>query len=110
MQDPASPFLAGKKRPKGLPDSSGKRAQDILQTEPQTKSSPYFFSLFDTDENTPFYSAYKVIPRDSAKLGKFGRDDLKIDNKPPKWRDPTGTFIVKKKKKIFHPFGEHVFN
>ena len=54
------PFFVGDKRPVGLPDIS--RGMEIQQGTP-----PSFVSLFDPVTNTPFYSAYKVLPGQAKK-------------------------------------------
>ena len=83
--DPASRFFAGKKRPKGLPrtDTRGKEIQQKLPNDP-AKKPPYFVSCFDPDENTAFYSAYKVTPEQARDLGKFSRHDINVGG----WRTP----------------------
>ena len=77
--DPASQFFAGKKRPKGLPrtDTRGKEIQQKLPNDP-AKKPPYFVSRFDPDENTAFYSAYKVTPEQARDLGKYSRHDINV--------------------------------
>ena len=54
------PFFVGDKRPVGLPDIG--RGMEIQQGTP-----PSFVSLFDPVTNTPFYSAYKVLPGQAKK-------------------------------------------
>ena len=71
------PFSVRDKRPVGLPDID--RGTEIQQGTP-----PYFVSLFDPTTNTPFYSAYKVLPEQAAKLGTHRR--LR-----QRWSDPPGT-------------------
>ena len=41
-------------------------------------------SCFDPDDNTAFYSAYKVTPEQAAELGKYSRNDINVN----KWRTP----------------------
>ena len=85
------PFFAGKRRPKGLPDiARGREIQQTLTGDPPG-TPPYFVSLFDPDENTPFYSAYKVTPTQASNLGKFSRGAINTNN----WRNPPGMFTVK---------------
>ena len=75
------PFFAGNKKPTGLPGISN--GQDTPQTlPPGTKA--YYFSLFDPNTNTPFYSAYKVTPDQAVRLGTYSRKDANGN-----WRDPT---------------------
>ena len=73
------PFFVGDKRPVGLPDIS--RGMEIQQGTP-----PSFVSLFDPVTNTPFYSAYKVLPGQAKNIGTKPRP------KNPKWMDPPGTY------------------
>lgn len=77
--DPASQFFAGNKRPTGLPrtDTRGREIQQKLPNDPANKP-PYFVSCFDPDENTAFYSAYKVTPEQAKHIGEFARN----------WRTP----------------------
>ena len=44
-----------------------------------------FVSLFDPTTNTPFYSAYKVLPEQAEDIGTKPRPKNK------KWRNPPGT-------------------
>lgn len=83
--DPVPPFFAGNKRPTGLPRTAA-RGREIQQTLPNDPANtpPYFVSCFDPDENTAFYSAYKVTPEQAAKLGTYKREDINADN----WRTP----------------------
>lgn len=87
---PVPPFFAGNGRPEGLPRTAS-RGREIQQTLPggAPGTPPYFVSLFDPDENTPFYSAYKVTPAQAANLGTFGRGDINTKN----WRNPPGMLI-----------------
>ncbi|XP_078347099.1 uncharacterized protein LOC144632343 [Oculina patagonica] len=78
-----APFFAGNTRPEGLPDIA--RGTEIEQTLPGN-TDPYFVSLFDLTENTPFYSAYKVTPAQAADLTKFSRDSIGKTH----WRNPLG--------------------
>lgn len=80
---PVPPFFAGNQRPDGLPDIE--RGREIEQTLSKglPDTAPYFVSLFDPDENTAFYSAYKVTPEQAEKLGKASRKAVK-----DKWRTP----------------------
>ena len=71
------PFFVRDKRPVGLPDID--RGTEIQQGTP-----PYFVSLFDPTTNTPFYSAYKVLPEQAAKLGTHRRPEQD-------WSDPPST-------------------
>lgn len=85
------PFFAGNRRPEGLPGTvRGREIQQTLTGDPPG-TPPYFVSLFDPTENTPFYSAYKVTPTQAANLGTFGRDAINTKN----WRNPPGMFTVK---------------
>ncbi|XP_027057298.1 nuclease EXOG, mitochondrial-like, partial [Pocillopora damicornis] len=70
------PFFVGGKRPVGLPDIN--RGTEIQQGTP-----PSFVSLFDPTTNTPFYSAYKVLPAQAARLGTHKRPKQN-------WSDPPG--------------------
>ncbi|CAH3160347.1 unnamed protein product, partial [Pocillopora meandrina] len=76
------PFFVGGKRPVGLPDIN--RGREIQQGTP-----PYFVSLFDPTTNTPFYSAYKVLPEQAKDIGKYSRP------KNQNWRNPPGVPGVK---------------
>jgi len=77
--DRVSPFFAGNKRPTGLSRiaTSGREIQQKLPSDP-AKKPPYFVSCFDLDENTAFYSAYKVTPEQAKDLGKFSLNDVKV--------------------------------
>lgn len=77
--DPASQFFVGKKRPKGLPRTAtrGKEIQQKLPNDP-AKTPPYFVSCFDPDDNTAFYSAYKITPEQATNLGKFSQHDINV--------------------------------
>ena len=83
--DPVAPFFAGNKRPTGLPRTAtrGREIPQKLPKDPANKP-PYFVSCFDRDENTAFYSAYKVTPEQATDLGKFTRNDINVN----KWRTP----------------------
>ena len=83
--DRVSPFFAGNKRPTGLSRiaTRGREIQQKLPNDP-AKKPPYFVSCFDLDENTAFYSAYKVTPEQATDLGKFSMNDIKVYN----WRNP----------------------
>ena len=70
-------FFVGGKRPVGIPDIN--RGTEIQQGAP-----PSFVSLFDPTTNTPFYSAYKVLPKQAAKLGTHRRPEQD-------WSDPPST-------------------
>lgn len=76
------PFFAGDRKPEGLAGISG--GIDTLQTHP-TGTPPRYFSLFDTNTNTPFYSAYKVTPDQAVRLGTYKRDEVNVI-----WRNPPG--------------------
>lgn len=87
MRSPWPPsFFVGNRRPEGLPGIS--RGQEIHQLLPQDPpgTHPYFISLFDTDRNIPFYSAYKVTPQQAPFIGKYSRKDVRGRN----WRNPPG--------------------
>ena len=73
-----SSFFVGNMPPVGLPDTT--RGIDYPIGTP-----PSFLSRFDPVTNTPFYSAYKVLPAQASDIGKYPR--------PPgvKWKDPPGT-------------------
>ena len=73
-----SSFFLDDKRPVGLPNI-------VRGKEYTLETVPSFVCLFDPITNTPFYSAYKVLPRQAANIGTWSR--------PPevKWRDPKGT-------------------
>ena len=73
-----SSFFVGNMRPAGLPYTH--RGIDRPIGTPAT-----FFSLFDPDTNTPFYSAYKVLPVQAADIGKYPRPSGQ------KWKDPPST-------------------
>ena len=88
---PVPPFFAGNRRPKGLPGTGrGREIQQTLTGDPRG-TPPYFVSLFDPNENTPFYSAYKVTPTQASNLRTFSRSAISTNN----WRDPPGMFTVK---------------
>ena len=72
------PFFVGGKRPVGIPDIN--RGTEIQQGAP-----PSFVSLFDPTTNTPFYSAYKVLPVQAKDIDKNSRP------RNQKWRNPPGT-------------------
>jgi len=79
------PFFAGNRRPEGLPGiSRGKEIQQTLPTD-TNGTDPYFVSLFDPERNIPFYSAYKVTPRQAQLIGTYSRKDVK-----KRWRNPPG--------------------
>ena len=91
MRSPWPPsFFVGNRRPEGLPGIS--RGQEIHQLLPQDPpgTHPYFISLFDTDRNIPFYSAYKVTPQQAPLIGKYSRKDVRGRN----WRNPPGDAFV----------------
>ena len=46
---------------------------------------PSFLSLFDPVTNTPFYSAYKVLPGQAANIGTYPRPQNQT------WKDPPST-------------------
>ena len=83
--DSVPPFFAGNKRPTGLPRTAtrGREIQQKLPNDP-ANTPPYFVSCFDPDENTAFYSAYKVTPEQATDLGKFSRNDINVKS----WRTP----------------------
>jgi len=83
--DSVPPFFAGNKRPTGLPRiaTRGREIQQKLPNDP-ANTPPYFVSCFDPDENTAFYSAYKVTPEQAKDLGKFSRNSIKVNS----WRTP----------------------
>ena len=71
-------FFVDDKPPVGLPDIG--RGKDYRIGTP-----PSFLSRFDPVTNTPFYSAYKVLPRQAADIGKYSRP------RGVTWKDPPGT-------------------
>lgn len=75
--DPAAQFFAGNRRPTGLPNTAnfGTEIQQKLPKDPVNKP-PYFVSCFDQDENTAFYSAYKVTPVQAGDLRKYSRGSI----------------------------------
>ena len=73
-----SSFFVGSKPPVGLPDTG--RGIDYPIGTP-----PSFLSRFDPVTNTPFYSAYKVLPGQAADIGKYSRP------RGVTWKDPPGT-------------------
>ena len=81
---PALQFFAGNSRPQCLPDTA--RGREIQQhlTGDRSGAPPYFVSLFDPNENTAFYSAYKVTPAQAKKLKTWTRKDVKEN-----WRTPS---------------------
>ena len=72
-----SSFFVGSKPPVGLPDTG--RGIDYLIGTP-----PSFLSRFDPVTNTPFYSAYKVLPGQAADIGNYSRPRVT-------WKNPPGT-------------------
>ena len=71
-------FFVGGKRPVGLPDIN--RGKELKHGAPTS-----FVSLFDPVTNTPFYSAYKVLPGQAKNIGKHKRP------KNTHWKNPPGT-------------------
>ena len=56
----------------------------LIEGQIQQGTPPYFVSLFDPTTNTPFYSAYKVLPEQAAKLSTHRRPEQD-------WSDPPST-------------------
>ena len=73
-----SSFFVDDKPPVGLPET-------IRGINNSIGAPPSFFSLFDPDTNTPFYSAYEVLPGNAVNIGKYPRPH------GIKWKDPPGT-------------------
>ena len=73
-----SSFFVGNTPPSGLPDTT--RGIDS-----QIGAHPSFLSRFDPVTNTPFYSAYKVLPGQAANIGTYPRPQNQT------WKDPPST-------------------